>query len=278
MFHLGRTGRNGVVKRQGAVQQTACDLPAVGHLAQRSGIQCGGNSGVDRFHRRQNSHLGRVDAQHLTKVDGVLDDADLLGQRGLNVERSVGDDQRFVVQRHVEPEHMRHAPPRAQGWLGQHRVNQFIGVQAALHDHFHIALGRHVCPQFGSRMAMRHIVELGTAQVNAGLLRYFFNARTRPDQYRHDEAIAGRIHGSAERAIVTRVHHRTACRLDTGTLRKQGLEAGFGIKQLDLRRVDFLQTHFFGRGQHLCRAVQHHLATLVAHLAVHLHVFFRIVL
>jgi hypothetical protein len=78
---LAATMRNGVVEGQRAVEQAALDLAAVGHLAQRGGIERGLDLRVDRLHRRQDGHLGFGDADDVRQVDGVLDDVDLVFQR-----------------------------------------------------------------------------------------------------------------------------------------------------------------------------------------------------
>src|SRR5262245_16754912 len=47
-----------VVERWWAVNNSAFDLPAIGHLAQGGGVEGGGHFGVDRLHCRENCDLG----------------------------------------------------------------------------------------------------------------------------------------------------------------------------------------------------------------------------
>jgi hypothetical protein len=91
---LGGDDRNRVVEGQRAVEQAALDLAAIGHLAQRGGVERGLDLRVDGFHRRQDRHLGFGDADDVGEVDRVLDDVDLVFQRRRDVDRGVGDQQR----------------------------------------------------------------------------------------------------------------------------------------------------------------------------------------
>jgi len=48
--------------------------------------------------------------KRVREVDGVLDDVDLVFKRRRDVDRGVGDDQCFRIQRHVHDETMADAP------------------------------------------------------------------------------------------------------------------------------------------------------------------------
>ena len=77
-----------VVERQRAVEDAAGDLPAVGHLAQRAGFDRGRHVRIDRLHRRQDRHVRHRPAQGVREIDRVLDDVDLVLQRGGDVDRA----------------------------------------------------------------------------------------------------------------------------------------------------------------------------------------------
>ena len=216
-------------------------------------------------------------AQDARKVNGVLDDVHFFLQSGANVERGVGDQQRLAVQRDVEAKYMRHASPRAQLRAQQHGVNQLVGVQAAFHQHFHFPIDRHFGRFFSRRMAVRYRDDLDAAQVDASLLGDVTYAPFRTDQHRHDQAVARRVHGTAERTRVAGMHHRATHRRQARTARQQFIETGLRVKQLNLRRIDAWQAHLDGGGQHPCRAVQHALAFLIEHLAIQLDTFGQVV-
>lgn len=109
----GRVRADGVVQRQRAVQQAAGDLAAVGHLAQRGRLNGAGNAGRDLFHRRQDGHARLAQAQPVMQVDHVADDVGLGFQVGEDVDRRVGDEQRFRVGGHFHDEHMADAAAAA---------------------------------------------------------------------------------------------------------------------------------------------------------------------
>ncbi len=117
-------------------------------------------------------------------------------------------------------------PVRSAG-CGQHGVNQLVGVQAALHEHLDIAAGGQLGRLFGSRMAVRHVDDFNTGQINAGLCGHMANTHFGTNQHRNDQAVAGRVHGAAERAFVARVHHGAAHGFQAFAQRQQVIEARF---------------------------------------------------
>ena len=78
---LGGLPADGVVERQRAIEDAAFDLAAVGHLAERGGIDRGGHLRVDGLDGGQNRDLRLTDAERNREIDGVLADVDLVFER-----------------------------------------------------------------------------------------------------------------------------------------------------------------------------------------------------
>ena len=173
---------NGVIHRQRPVQQPAGDLPPVGHLAQRGGVGGRGDLDADGFHRRQNRHLGFLNPQNFGQINGVLADVALVVERGIDVDRGVGDQQQFVVGRHVHAEHMADPALGANAGIRAHRlVHQFIGVQTALHQHFRLTVAHQFHRFGGGGVAVWNIHDLEPADVELVFIRRGANFVRRPD-------------------------------------------------------------------------------------------------
>jgi hypothetical protein len=70
----------------------------------------------------------------MRQVDGVLHNVDLAFEVGRDVDGRVSNEQCARVSRSIHDEHVRNAPRRAQaGVTSQGGLQQFVGVQAALH-------------------------------------------------------------------------------------------------------------------------------------------------
>ena len=65
---------DGVVERQGAIEDATLDLPTVSHFAERSGVECGLDFRVDGFDRRQNRNFGFGNADNVGQINRVTDD------------------------------------------------------------------------------------------------------------------------------------------------------------------------------------------------------------
>ena len=125
----------------GPSSDPALDLPAVGHLAQGGGVERGRHLGVDRLDRGEDRDLGLLTAERDGQVDRVLADVHLVFQRRGDVDRGVRDDEHLVIRGHVHQERVADAAAGPQPlFAGDDRREQFVGVQAALHQHFGAAL------------------------------------------------------------------------------------------------------------------------------------------
>jgi hypothetical protein len=129
-----------VVERERAVENAAGDLPAVGHLAQRRGVDRRRHVGIDGFHRREDGHLGQRSTQGMCEIDRVLDDVHLVGERRGDVDGRIGDDQGLRQRRYVHHKAMTDAPFGPQpGFPLHHGAHQLVGVEAALHERLGLA-------------------------------------------------------------------------------------------------------------------------------------------
>ena len=130
-----------VVEGERAVEQAAGDLAALGHLAERRGLDGRGDLGRHRLDRRQDRDARRAEADAGPEVDGVLDDVALGVEVGEDVDRRVGDEQRLRVAGHVHDEDVADPPLGAQaGGRRRDLAHQLVGVQAALHQQLALAL------------------------------------------------------------------------------------------------------------------------------------------
>ena len=80
-FAARRLGADGVVERQRPVHSAALDLAALGHLAQRGGLDRAPGASGHRLHRREHRDLRPRERQRAAEVDRVARDV-RLGPRG----------------------------------------------------------------------------------------------------------------------------------------------------------------------------------------------------
>ena len=155
----------------GPSSSAACDLPAVGHLAQRGRVDRRRHLRVDGFDGGENRDLRRGDAEGDREIDRVLADIDLVLERRGNVDGRIGDDQDLVVGRHVHDEDVADAAAGPKPGLPRHHgAQQLVGVQAALHQQLGLTLA-HQLHGLGRRcVAVRRIDDPDLAEVDPVLL------------------------------------------------------------------------------------------------------------
>ncbi len=215
-----------VVERERPVEDAALDLPAVRHLAQRRGVERRADVRVDGLHGREDRHLRHGDAEHVREVDRVAHDVGLLGQRRLDVDRGVGDQQDPVVGGHVHHEDVADAPLGAQPGLRGHDLRRATRRCAG-------------CPSSASRprpsrasaaaaAAEAWLCSVATMRMPArSALFACATARMRaggPDQHRHDQPAAGRLERAEQRVAVARMRHRAGDGLERAALAQQARE------------------------------------------------------
>jgi hypothetical protein len=210
---------HGVVEGQRPVEHCAFDLAAVGHLAQRGGIERGRHGRVHGFHRGQQRHFGHLHANHPRQIDGVAQDVGFLHQIRRDVDGRIGDDERARVGGRLHQEAMADAALGAQpGSGGDHGAHQFVGMQAAFHQRLDLAAtGQFDCARRG--VAVRHVLDAPAGQVQPGVGGHCFQLCARGDQYRLDQLGLRRFDGGFQRFGAARVHHGHADGAERADLR-----------------------------------------------------------
>ena len=89
-FSAAAAGLTALSKAKGPSTRAASDLSAVGHLAQRRGVEGRAQLRIDGFDRRQQRHARRFNPHHMRQIDRVLHDVALLFEVGGDVHRRVG--------------------------------------------------------------------------------------------------------------------------------------------------------------------------------------------
>ena len=138
------------------------------------------------------------------EIDGVLDDVALDIEVREDVDRGVGDEQRFGIGRHIHDEDMADAAVGAQpGGLCGHGSHQLVGVQTALHQYFALAGMDQLDGLGGGRsLAGRSIDDFEAADVQAVLRRRLPDLGCRSDENWRDDAGFRGFDGATQRALV----------------------------------------------------------------------------
>jgi len=211
---LGGEQRNRIVEGKRAVEQAAPDLAAIGHLAQRGGVNGGADLGSDGLHRRQDGHLGLGQTEHMGELDRVLDDVDLIFEGGRDHDRRVGDHQRVRVGRHVGEKDVTDAASGAQ--VLDDLDHHLVGVQRPFHQGFGDAVPAHAHGDLGRGVAVLCIHDAKALDVDAELLGHCADLVLRADQDGVDQAGLGRLYRAQQRLLVARVRHRDRHRRQAG--------------------------------------------------------------
>ncbi len=153
------------------------------------------------------------------EIDGVLADVALVLERRRDVDRRIRDDQKLGIGRHVHDIDMADAAfgakPRAAADDG---TEQFVGMQAALHDRADLAGNRKLDGEGRCRMAVFGRHDLEAIDGNAGLFGGGADLRLRADQDRLQQAFVAYLDGRFDRfrragMDKRRLDHRQAARL-----------------------------------------------------------------
>ena len=211
-----RLGIDGIVEGERPVEDAAGDLAAVGHLAERRGIDGRGNLRRHRLDGGKNGNPRRAEADLGEEIDDVLDDVALGVEVGGDVDGRVGDEQRLGVGRHVHDEDMAD-PPR--------------GAQAGLSDEVTARISSSVCrlpfirsSPLDSRISSTPFAAAaslcGTSTISKRSISRPCSRATAaifaagPDQDRNDDAGFRRFDRAAQRRLVARMHHDRRCGRD----------------------------------------------------------------
>ena len=151
-----------VVERERPIENTAGDLLAVGHLAERGRVYGRWNLRGHGLDRRKDGYSRWVTgADRVIQINRVLNDVAFDFEIGKYVDRGVGYEKGLGISRDVHDKNMTDAPcgPKAGARCGN-RPHQLIGVQTALHQQFALRLVNEF-NRFGGRcLAVRSIHQL----------------------------------------------------------------------------------------------------------------------
>ena len=107
------------------------------------------------------------------EIDGVLDDVALRNEVRRDVHRGVGDEQGLRMPRDVHDEDVADAASGPQPGFALHDFGQqLIGMQASLHQEFGLARADELDSLLGGGLAVRHVDDLGVAEVERKRLRH----------------------------------------------------------------------------------------------------------
>ncbi|RAS37462.1 hypothetical protein BX591_103316 [Paraburkholderia bryophila] len=214
MLDRRRVRADRVVERQRTVDDRAADLAAIGHFAERGGVERRGDFRGDGFQRGQHRHFRQRNTQRVREFDCVAHDIGFLFQRRENIDGRVRDEQRLRIARHIHDENVTQTPFGADaGVLADHFLQQFIRVQAAFHQRVRCA-GAHQFDGFrGGRVTMRRVDHAAGSQIDFERRRQTTDADFRPSSCRpstprrrngrmHSREIRSKIRGvSATRGV-----------------------------------------------------------------------------
>src|SRR6516162_10427675 len=124
----------GAIESKRPVENTAGDLAAIGHLAERGGVNRGWNFGSHGRDRRENGDPRGAQTDLREQVDRVLDDVALGLKVRKDIDSGICDEKSVGMVRYIHDEDMadpaRGTQPRC---AGGHRAHELIRMQAALH-------------------------------------------------------------------------------------------------------------------------------------------------
>ncbi len=186
--------------------------PRSGHFRQEGGIDGRLNGRIDRFDGGENPHP-RFQAQGKGEVDGVLADIDLGGEIRRDVDGGVRHHQRFVPAGNVHDEDMGEAPANSQAaLLVEHRLQQIVRMQVALHDRARPALMNKLAGPCGGGRLAAGLDDLEGRGIDVDPLGRRRDQIPGADQNRRDEPFPRRKHGTLQRIGLGRPDHGGAQR------------------------------------------------------------------
>ena len=205
----------------------------------------------------------------MRQIDRVLDDVALVGERRIDVDRRIGDQQRAGIVRRVDRIDMADTTCGAEtaGTI-DHRVHQLVGVQRALHHRLDLAGSRHRHPGFGSSRTVLDRDDLITCKINRSLGGGGADLGFRSDQHRHDQPLARRLDSAEQRGGIHRMHHRGSDRLQPACHFDQPLVALSGAIEIDFRQQHPRPRNLLDRRDHFGEAGDHLFAALIGGAAI----------
>ena len=163
----------------------------------------------DDLDRGQDRHARLRYTQGVRQIDRVLDNVPLVRQRGVNVDRGVGDEERPRVVGRVDRKDVAYAPGGSQAAFAvDNSMHELIRMERTLHQRLDLAGAGH-----GDGLSRRGLAvlcrnDLVRRQIELSQRGGGANLGLRPNQNRRNEIDAGGFHGAKQRWRVDRVDNR----------------------------------------------------------------------
>ena len=185
---------DGNVEIERTIDDAADDLPAVGHLGERSRVESGLHLGIDRLDCGKDRHLGLGNAYCPRQDDRVLNNVALLIEIRRDVHRGIADDDGTRIGRSCDEHAVAQQPARPQPILAlQHRVHVLIGVQASLHQCAGLAAAGQVGSDSCGFLGIGGRDDLVRRQIKLCLCGNLADLLLRSNQQRRNEPGLGRL-------------------------------------------------------------------------------------
>src|SRR6266511_884943 len=212
-------------------------LAATGHLAECGRLDGRGNFRGHRLHCREDRHPRLSNADGVRELDRVLADVGLLLQRRQDIDGGVGDDGRTQERRHGDQEAVAEPSFGTQAaFFFHHLMQQFVGVQAPLHQSFGLAGANHRDRHLGAMMAVLGGHDARRRQVDFFARGNRADLLFRADQNGRDQIALGRFDRPLQRVVAARVNDGRGQRRQA-IARLDQLQVSVLVPQLDRRQV-----------------------------------------
>src|SRR5262249_15752568 len=123
---------------------------------------------------------------------------------------------------HVHDEDVADAAARSQaGLLRDHRAEQLVAVEAALHQDFSLALTHELDRPRGGRMAVRRIDDPRPPQIDPARCGALLDAGLRADGKRHDQSLCACVDRRGQRSLLARMRDGGSRRFEALASRQQ---------------------------------------------------------
>ena len=143
-FVLADFRRDRIVEGERTIENAAGNLASIGHLAKCGRIKGGLDLFRDDLDRGQDRHARFRYTQGVRQIDRVLDDVPLVRQRGVDVDRGVGDEERPRIVGRVDRKDVAYAPGGAQAAFAvDNSMHELIRMERAFHQRLDLAGAGH---------------------------------------------------------------------------------------------------------------------------------------
>ena len=208
LLDAGGLFANRGIEGERPVEDAAGDLSAVGHLAKRGGLHCGGDFGIHSLYGGKQCDLGLGNAEGVSEIYSVLYDVNLVFKLGLDIDGGIGDEQGPGIGGGVHHEHVADAAGGAEAGFALHgSFHQLVRMQAALHHGLGVAAAAHGDAEHGSFVFGFCMEDGEGADVGADFRGKSANGFFVANEGRFDEPFGGRFDCAVECDIRERPHN-----------------------------------------------------------------------